>query len=680
MTISGVPTSSSCLAERTCTYPETPGRKPGRFPFSPLTSFSLPASEIVMRGLPTFWLFASFTALASLAYWPAIGGSLVWDDHYLVKDSPFFKSPAVVGEAFKHPLYVFSSSTYFRPVQSASYFMDYALGGSSLWLHHLTNILLHSAAACLLFLVFRRTIERLGPGDEAPSQLRAGYWVAGIASFLWLLHPIHHAGVAYISGRADSLAAVFALGAWLFLESAGSQRSAFGKFALIFAAAALGLLALYSKEIAILWFLLYGVYASFFKSGVHRMQRLLPWAGMLCVVLLYAWHRSLVLADVPEGEPAVLALDFRLRLAIRALGDYGQLLLWPGRLHMERRVIPFEGSESGFLATPWLAVFGTAFIAAAAALAFTSGRLARVRQFGVTWFFLGFLPISNLFPLNAQVAEHWIYMPSAGILLALGACLGELRTPLWRIGFTAAILWGTAFGVRTFVQAHTWKDEQTFFAATQKAGGDSPRIRSNIATSRTRNGDLLGAEAVLRAAMADFPNASGLKFNLIHNLIRQQKPDEAQALIDELARDDARSHLPWTLEMMRAQVAVTSGDLDAAIDQVQRLVAAWPHRWDLVRLQSALLQRAGRDEAARAILHSYVAKNWWHDEAVRQLAALSEKAGDEEQAIEKFELLAKLDMRAAEPWERLAALHRRRGNLEAAATALVEARNRRQRQ
>jgi len=32
---------------------------------------------------------------------------------------------------------------------------------------------------------------------------------------------------------------------------------------------------------------------------------------------------------------------------------------------------------------------------------------------------LGFLPISNLFPLNAQVAEHWIYMASAGLLVML---------------------------------------------------------------------------------------------------------------------------------------------------------------------------------------------------------------------------------------------------------------------
>jgi len=44
--------------------------------------------------------------------------------------------------------------------------------------------------------------------------------VALLVALVWIVHPIHNAAVAYISGRADSLAAVFALSAWLLLLKA----------------------------------------------------------------------------------------------------------------------------------------------------------------------------------------------------------------------------------------------------------------------------------------------------------------------------------------------------------------------------------------------------------------------------------------------------------------------------
>ena len=41
-----------------------------------------------------------------------------------------------------------------------------------------------------------------------------------LVALVWTVHPVHNAAVAYISGRADSLAALFALSAWLLLLQA----------------------------------------------------------------------------------------------------------------------------------------------------------------------------------------------------------------------------------------------------------------------------------------------------------------------------------------------------------------------------------------------------------------------------------------------------------------------------
>ena len=120
---------------------------------------------------------------------------------------------------------------------------------------------------------------------------------------------------------------------------------------------------------------------------------------------------------------------------IRALGDYGSLMLFPDKLFMERQVFAAPGlanpeDESVYRA---LAVAGVLMLAAFAAGSFWPGRGRNLRRFGAGWFLLGFLPISNLFSLNASVAEHWLYLPSIGFLLFLAGVVARpavfLRLP-----------------------------------------------------------------------------------------------------------------------------------------------------------------------------------------------------------------------------------------------------------
>ena len=49
-----------------------------------------------------------------------------------------------------------------------------------------------------------------------------------------------------------------------------------------------------------------------------------------------------------------------------------------------------------------------------------------IRMFGAAWFFVAYLPTSNLFELNATVAEHWLYLPSVGLLIFAAGCWLEL--------------------------------------------------------------------------------------------------------------------------------------------------------------------------------------------------------------------------------------------------------------
>src|SRR5438445_13868300 len=60
-----------------------------------------------------------------VARYPALHGTLIWDDQYLARDNPFMKSPLLIVEAFRHFLFPDSFSAHYRPLQHVSYFFDY---------------------------------------------------------------------------------------------------------------------------------------------------------------------------------------------------------------------------------------------------------------------------------------------------------------------------------------------------------------------------------------------------------------------------------------------------------------------------------------------------------------------------------------------------------------------------
>ncbi len=135
-----------------------------------------------------------------------------------------------------------------------------------------------------------------------------------------------------------------------------------------------------------------------------------------------------------------------------------------------------------------------------------------MRRFGAGWFLLGFLPISNLFSLNASVAEHWLYLPSIGFLLfLLGSALDLPFTSLSRrrlavLAAAAVVLAATALGVRTWYRTFDWSDEITFFRQTIADGGDVPRARAGLAAAYSRQNDDAHAIDVLRAIVTRYPS------------------------------------------------------------------------------------------------------------------------------------------------------------------------------
>src|SRR5206468_2404658 len=120
---------------------------------------------------------------------------------------------------------------------------------------------------------------------------------ASLAAFfvalLWIVHPVHSAAVDYISGRADSLAFLFASTGWLLFLRAQTARRPITRGLIYGGAAISGLLSLCSREIGFVWLVLFVLHVLVFdRTRAHR--RTLPTLLSVFVIIgLYAWLRQL---------------------------------------------------------------------------------------------------------------------------------------------------------------------------------------------------------------------------------------------------------------------------------------------------------------------------------------------------------------------------------------------------
>lgn len=570
------------------------------------------------------------------SYAPALQNQFVWDDTALVLRDPLIRSWRLIPEAFNHFLFIdATASNFYRPMQRLSYTMDYALAAFRPAVYHLTSISCHAAAAIALFLLADELL--LLAGLEA----RKGRLIAFFATLTWAIHPVQTAAVAYISGRADPLAAAFGfLGFYFVLRSIQTNEKR--GFVWLMAATTLFLLSALSKEIGLIFPLL----AIVALALRQRWTAALKTVGIaVFVAVVYASLRMPAEhIPLPPGRSSAPGL-VRPILVVRAVAEYGGLIAFPLNLHMDRDV---ETNPQGFdnrnvTAAAWRELQTLLGIILLALLIYWLLR-ARRRNPGVFGLLLlsilAYLPISGIFSLNATVAEHWIYLPSAFLFLA-GAiqCAGFFANRGATIRTAVIVVfafWLVFLGVRTFFCTLDWKDQRTFAERTIASGGNSARMLINLAGVDLSEGKLTDAAVLLHEAL-------------------QKSPDEPLAIINLASVALKESDFKLTHQLLNRAV-----EMPAVAGKAHELLALLAYKEngtvDLLRL--GLAARTGPPS--------------WAIEK-RYIRTLDE-SGATKQAISELDNGLRTEWYRAETWQLLAQLLAKSGQADAAAVALGRAR------
>ena len=563
------------------------------------------------------WLRCVLLALAGfVARVPALQGQLIWDDQYLARDNPFIKSPLFVLEVFRHHLFLDSYSPHYRPIQNLSLMLDYMLWNGNTFGFHLTNVLLHVGGGLLLYFLLRRLIQSL------PVQLEKidNSLVAFLVAALWLVHPVHSAAVDYISGRADSLAFVFASGGWLLFLKASEVPRLRARCLIYVLAAGSGLVALCSRESACIWFALF--LAHLLVSGNYsKRARWIATISCVAVLGVYAGLRQLPSDEAQSHTSAGPPAAVRAVMMLRALGDYTRLMLFPVNLHMERSVFEpaaLENQEARkhFIELEYLSLVGVAAVVVATALSLRSGRGRGMRLLGVGWFVIGFLPVSNLFDLNASVAEHWLYLPSVGFVIFLAGCALDLPLRLRPAAVALALTGVAAFGARSFVRSSDWIDPEVFFQQTVNAGGLSCRIGVNLGHAYAAQGKYKEAEIVFRKVLKMQPNYTIARNNLADVLTHLGKGEEAKSMFAyaTVQAHTSMKEFPrtWFAALNYARFLSSHGDSAGALAVLDKARIDYPETWELLAARCEILRHQPDLDGAIALIKPFAANHWWH--------------------------------------------------------------------
>jgi tetratricopeptide (TPR) repeat protein len=579
--------------------------------------------------------------LAFVARTPSLSGEFIWDDGFLARDSPFIKSPLLALEVFRQRLFPDSFAAHYRPVQNLSFMVDYFFWNTNSFGFHLTNLLLHAASAVALFFLLQRLFLDAFKTEVPNRSSRLPENLALFAALIWALHPVHSAAVDYISGRADSLAFLLAATAWLFVLKARQLTHPWQKHFLYFTAALLGLLALCSRETACIWLLLFSLHTLFFNPDLTRQKKF--WALLSCVTLfaVYLGLRHLPPPPSSSGPGENWNAPMRAVLMLRALGDYGRLLVLPSNLHMERSLVNGASYSNRLawessIATEYLSLAGLFVVAILLGGCIWRSRGQSLRIFGAGWFLVSYLPISNIVELNATCAEHWLYLPSVGVLIFLAGCALNLPERVRPFLFVLGCLAVSALGLRSAIRSSDWVTPQVFYERTIAAGGDSLRVSENLAELYARQGERARAEALLRRILVTTPDFPTARNCLARVLFEEGRRKESEALFAASAKQSAETAKiyprTWVAALNLAQLQHYAHRDAEALATLEKARANYPETWELVSLESELLSLTKRPGSGLQLVFDFAQRHWWHYGAALALGRLYAQTGDVERA------------------------------------------------
>ena len=441
---------------------------------------------MVLRG--NIKIIALIVILTSLVYANSLSNSFVLDDFLVIVYNDFIKSSdnflSIFSRDYLSPpseikylgaRNIGSGESTYRPVVTASYFVDFFLWKLNPFGYHLTNLFLHIINALLLYFLVC-LISR----DKR---------IALVGALLFALHPVNTEAVNVISFREDLLVFLFFIASFiLYIRDRSVFRpgnpglqpgwAPFIRQRFYIASLGLFLLALLSKEAAVTLPLLLILY----DRRRFRSRHL----GYFAVLLFYFLAHFFILKDfgaVLKWYPGGSFYTNLLTMS-RVFATYIKWLFFPIGIHA---TLPENNPLISYsLMDPWV-LPSIALLASCFFIAIIMRKRSKEISFGVLWFFIALLPVSNILPITNYIASRYLYIPVVGFCLLVPTILfrsSRLRHARRVIIVTLLVF----FSMFTMIRNIAWKNDTVLWLEMVENYPQNALAHSNLGLCYRRTG------------------------------------------------------------------------------------------------------------------------------------------------------------------------------------------------
>ena len=284
-----------------------------------------------------------------------------------------------------------------HPVTTLSHMLDCQLFGLNAAGHHFTNVLLHTVAVLLLFLILR--------------QMTGALWCSAFVASLFAIHPLRVESVAWISERKDLLSGIFFM-LTLISYSRYVRQPSIRRYAVLTILFVCGLM---SKP------MLVTVPIVLFLLDYWPLQRMKSAKSIsafviekipLAILSIASAVVTLVVQSQSVGSVEQLPIPLRINNASVSYIVYLWKMVWPARLapfypHPET-AIPF-----------WLGGLSGALLVTITGVAFAFRRRHPYVLTGWLWYVIMLIPVIGFVQVGWQArADRYTYLPQIGLYVA----------------------------------------------------------------------------------------------------------------------------------------------------------------------------------------------------------------------------------------------------------------------
>jgi tetratricopeptide (TPR) repeat protein len=439
-----------------------------------------------------------------------------YDDDKYVYANPLITSGLTVSGAIH--AFIGKHSVNWHPLTTLSHMLDCQLWDSHAGGHHFTNIVLHTIAVVLLFLILL--------------QMTGALWRSAFVAAVFAVHPLRVESVAWISERKDVLSAVFFMLTLSFYVRY-VRRSSLGRYLAVVGSFALGLMCKPTLVTVPLVLLLLDYWPLKRFDGESSTRRLI-----LEKIPLFALSAAAAGATLWAQEKSIIQIErlpfmWRVGNGLVACLTYIEQTIWPARLAV---FYP----HPGITLPVW--EIGLAIVLLLLA---TAGAIAlrRKRPYFLTgwfWYLVMLLPVIGLIQVGAQAhADRYTYLSQIGLYILLAWAIPDaLASRIQRriLGVTA----GVAIILLAWcahIQASYWRDGETLWSHTIAVTSENFTAYNGLGQFLLDHGHLDEAIDQLHIALKINPKYPIARMNLGIALLKKGRADEAIAQFQTVLKD-----------------------------------------------------------------------------------------------------------------------------------------------